>query len=253
MLDRHAMLGIKQTIQKTWMDHVVQMMLAGISEKVLRSELHEYLSTQLQSGGIGERGKQTYSMAIGILASWFSPDADLVPFRDDALKLASQLPTDKWLPLHWAIISASYPFWFSVARQVGRILNLQDQVTQVQIFGRLKERYGDREVVARNARYAVRSFVAWGTLKDTKIKGCYEKTVPLNIIDTQIAILLLESALYAAPEAKGPMGLLVNNPAFFPFQLPIVTGDFVSQHSNRIDVIRHGLDDELLMLRSKMP
>jgi hypothetical protein len=53
----------------------------------------------------------------------------------------------------------------------------------------------------------------------------------------------------ATPEAKGALGLLLNNPAFFPFQLPVMTGDFVSQRSDRIDVVRYGLDDELLKLK----
>lgn len=246
---RHEKLGIKQTIQKSWMDRVVQMMLAGISEKEMRSELDDFLSTQLQSGGTGERGKKTYGMAIGILSSWFSPDAELISFRDDALSLARQLPSEHWFPLHWAVISASYPFWFNVARQVGRLLNLQDQITQAQIFGRLKEQYGDRETVARNARYTVRSFVAWGAMKDSEAKGCYEKATHVSVVDSSLAILMFESALHANPEAKGALGLLLNNPAFFPFQLPVMTGDFISQRSDRIDVVRYGLDDELLKLR----
>lgn len=249
---RHEKLGIKQTIQKPWMDHVVQMMLAGVSEKKMRSELDDFLSTQLQSGGTGERGKKTYGMAICILSSWFSPDAELIPLRDDALRFASQLPSEKWFPLHWAVISASYPFWFNVAKQVGRLLNLQDQITQAQIFGRLKEQYGDRETVARNARYTVRSFVGWGAMNDSKTKGCYEKTPPVCVVcvdDFKLAVLMLESALHANPEAKGTLGLLINNPAFFPFQLPRITGDFVASHSNRIEVVRYGLDDELLKLK----
>jgi hypothetical protein len=187
-------------------------------------------------------------MAIGILAAWFSPDKDLRPFRDDALALAKKLPSHEWLPLHWAIISACYPFWFNVAKQVGRLLNLQEQISQAQIFNRIKEQYGDRETVARNARYTVRSFIAWGALKDSKAKGCYEKAAPVSIADSNLAILMFESALLATPEAKGALGLLLNNPAFFPFQLPVMTGDFVAQHSDRIDVVRYGLDDELLKL-----
>jgi hypothetical protein len=166
-------LGIKQTIQKTWMDQTVQMMLAGMHEKEIRVELDSYLSTQLQSGGTGTRGQKTYGMAISILASWFSPRNELIDFRNEALGLARNLSVEQWLPLHWAIISASYPFWFNVALNVGRLFNLQEQITQKQVFNRLKERYGDRETVARNARYAVRSFVAWGILKVSKRKGCY--------------------------------------------------------------------------------
>ena len=249
MSNRHEKLGIKQTIQKHWMDKTVQMLLAGVSVKDIRLELDDYLSTQKQSGGTGLRGEKTYGMAIALLAAWFSPPADLLDFRNDALMLAKATTPTEWLPLHWAVISAAYPFWYNVAKQTGRLLNLQDQVTQAQIFNRLKERYGDRETVARNARYTVRSFVSWGVIKDSPVKGCYEQTSLTNISDSNLAILMLESALLAHPESKAPLSLLLNTPAFFPFQLPVMSGDFISQRNNRIDVVRYGMDDELLKLK----
>ena len=247
---RHEKLGIKQTIQKHWMDYTVKMMLAGLSEHEIRSELNEYLSTQKQSGGTGDRGRKTYGIGISILASWFSPVKELTAFRDHALDLVQKISPGMWLPYHWAIISASYPFWFNVAKQTGRLLNLQDQVTQAQIFTRLKEQYGDRETVARNARYAIRSFIAWGVLSDSKVKGCYKKSSIMNICDTDVTILLFEAALHAEIEGKAALGLLKSNPAFFPFQLPVLTGDFISQQSTVITVVRYGLDDELLKLRN---
>jgi hypothetical protein len=249
MANRQDKLGIKQTIQREWMDRVVQMVLAGMAENEIRADLDAYLSTQKQSGGFGERGKKTYGLAIGILASWFSPDIALIPLRDDALKLARNMSPKEWLPLHWAIISASYPFWFNVAKQVGRLLNLQDQITQAQVFGRLTEQYGDRETVSRNARYTVRSFVAWGVLKDSKAKGCYEQAETLLIEDRSLAVLLLEAELHATTEGKGSIGLLLNTPAFFPFSLPIINGVIAAQQSPRIDVARYGLDEEMLRLK----
>ena len=67
MSKRHEKLGIKQTIQKEWMDRTLRMVLAGMTEKEIRQDLDQYLSTQRQSGGIGERGQKTYGMAIGYL------------------------------------------------------------------------------------------------------------------------------------------------------------------------------------------
>jgi hypothetical protein len=43
--------------------------------------------------------------------------------------------------------------------------------------------------------------------------------------------------------------LLTSSPAFFPFQLPVMTGDFISNNNKRIDVVRLGMDDELLKLK----
>jgi hypothetical protein len=68
-------------------------------------------------------------------------------------------------------------------------------------------------------------------------------------MDTDLAILMIESALLATPDAKSALGLLTNNPALFPFQIPTMTGDYVSQRCDRMDVVRHGLDEELVKLR----
>jgi hypothetical protein len=172
----------------------------------------------------------------------------MIPFRDASLAVLRGNPSMA-LAVHWGMISAAYPFWFNVARQTGRLLALQDQVTQTQIINRLKEQYGDRQTIFRYGRYVLRSFVAWGVLQDVDAKGCYEKAAPVSIAEPNLAILMFESALLATPEARGALGLLLNNPAFFPFQLPVMTGDFVSQRSERIDVVRYGLDDELLKLK----
>ena len=115
------------------------------------------------------------------------------------------------------------------------------------LYNRLKEQYGDRETVSRNSRYTVRSFVAWGVLKDSA-KGCYEKDSPVTILDKNLLILMLEAALYTTPEGKGELGLILNSPAFFPFHFPAMTGDFISQASDRIEVVRYGLDDIMIKL-----
>lgn len=95
----------------------------------------------------------------------------------------------------------------------------------------------------------IRSFVTWGALKDATIKGCYEKKAPILIDDADLAVLMLKSALHAIPDGKGALGIMLSNPAFFPFYLPVMTCDFISQRCNQIEVIRYGLDDELLKLK----
>ena len=47
------------------------------------------------------------------------------------------------------------------------------------------------------------------------------------------------------------MRLLLNNPSFLPFQLPMITGDLIAQRSERIDVVHCGLDDKLLKLKDR--
>lgn len=251
MSKRYDALGIKQVIRLEWLQKTVNLLLAGFDKNTIRQELHSFLANTKGSGTEGTRGNTSRSQAVNILMNiWVTPDNDLVSFRDKSLTLLKDYPSIS-MPVHWGIISAAYPFWFNIAKQIGRLFNLQKQITQRQVFSRLKEMYGDRESVARYARYTTRSFVAWGVLVDSKSKGCYEKCKSMEISDPNLTILLYEAALYADKEGKAALGLLKNNPAFFPFQLPVLTGDYISQQSDAIEVVRYGLDDELLKLTDK--
>lgn len=247
---RHDAIGIKQVVRLEWYDYALTMLLDGDKPETIRARLDEFVRERLQTGGYGERGEQTYTKAVTqIMKCWVSPDRELVSFRDDALRYAKGASSKMMPALHWAVTVAAYPFWHRVACQVGRLLNLQDSVTQSQIRLRCFEAMGERSTVERSVRRVIRSFVAWGLLSDSTLKGCYERARPLKIVDHDLAILMLEAILHATPEGKSAMDLLLNNPGFFPFQLPPMTGDFVTKRSDRIDVVRYGLDDEFLNLR----
>ncbi|MCP4397405.1 MAG: hypothetical protein GY801_08925 [bacterium] len=252
MKTRYEKIGIKQVIRLEWMDKTLDMLLAGMTADAIRAELKVYLSDKKQSGGTGERGEKTYTIAIGpLMQSWVEPEGVLLPLRDAVLDIARSMNFSQRIPLHWAMISAAYPFWFNVAKQVGRILNLQDQATQKQVVTRLKEQYGDRQTISRYARYAIRSFVAWGVLQDTERKGSYIKSASISIPDNSLASLLLEAALHTLPEGKGTLSMLLNTPGLFPFQLPDLTGKMTSQLNPRIEVSQTaGFDDRLLGLNN---
>lgn len=246
---RHDAIGIKQAIRFEWMQKAANLLLAGLDAKSIRQELHEFLADRKGNGSEGERSDQTRTFVVNnLMKIWVAPDPELIPFRDASLAFLRENPSMA-LAVHWGMISAVYPFWFNVAQQTGRLLGLQDQVTQAQIINRLKEQYGDRQTVSRYARFVIRSFVAWEVLKDSEAKGCYEKTAPVSIAEPNLAILMFESALLATPEAKGALGLLLNNPAFFPFRFPVMSSDAIARNNTRIDVVRYGLDEELLNLK----
>lgn len=250
MVTRHEKLGIKQVLRYEWMQKAVNLCLAGLDTKAIRQELHEFLSQRKGDGSEGGRSDRTRTFVVDNLVKiWIVPDSELVPYRD-ALLAGFQENRSTALAAHWAMVSAAYPFWFNVARQTGRLLNLQDQVTQPQIINRLKEQYGDRQTITRYAQYVIRSFVAWGALRDSETKGCYVKGETVTVLDQNLVSLMVEAALHANPEGKETLGLLLNAPAFFPFQLLVISGSSITQGNERVDVIRYGLDDELLKLKT---
>lgn len=236
----HAM-GIKQLIQPELMQKTAMMLLAGMNAQEIRHALYELLAEQ-------KKGKESQVHLINnLMHTWVTPEPVLIPLRNVALDLLRQQPAMA-TAIHWSMISATYPFWFQIARHTGRLLALQNMVTAAQIQTRIKEQYGDRSSVHRNGRYVIRSFVAWGVLQDTRRKGHYVPAEPICVAEPELIGLMLEAALHTSPDSGGMLEVLLTNPAFFPFRLPIITGHAISRHNCRLDVIRCGAKDELLKL-----
>ena len=249
MRNRHDSIGIKQVIPYEWMRRTANLMLAGLPPKEIRQELHLTIAHEGRQVQSGERSAWTRKFLVNnLMAVWPSPAIELTSFRDTALSALRTCP-DQEQAIHWAMISASYPFWFNTARQTGRLLNLQAKATQAQIISRLKEQYGDRQTVSRYARFVIRSFVYWGALKDSTKTGCYEKGNVLTVANQEITALLLHASLLAMPDGKAPLSVLLGSPAFFPFQLSALSRPNLVGPAGCIKIVRYSLDDELLMLQ----
>lgn len=206
-LDRHSKLAFKQIVRKEWMDRTLDLVVAGLSEKEIRSYLDEYISTQQQKGGEGpKRNKATYGMSTIMLACWFRKDPELEDFRSSLVGIARITDKSSWLPLHMAMLNAAYPFWYQVCSIVGKLFSLQDTISSAQIYDRVKDIYGDRETVARNTRYAIRTMVSWGFIQDfPKRKGWYIKGKTVVVYNLETVAKLLESIVWA--EAEGRIGI----------------------------------------------
>jgi len=246
MSNRHEKIGIKQGLRIEWLDKALNLKLAGLKNQEIKDSLKEYMANRLDNGKIGQRGKTTTEIAVSMLfKTWINPDKELKRLQKKALSIAKN---NNYLPCHWAMLCAEYPFWYRVAIQTGRLLNLQKQVSKKQIIQRIREIYGDRSSVIRSAQRVIQGFLGVGVLEESKIKNFYS-TKTLIKSDYDITILLFEAVLHAEPDNKLVLGSLTNNPAFFPFQLPVLKGDYISQQSDCIEVIHYGLDDELLRLK----
>ena len=217
---RFDAIGIKQVVRLEWYELALNLLLDGRSTTDIRSSLDEFVSERKQSGGYGERGEQTYTKAITqIMKCWVTPEKHLIAFRDDLLEYARRNSVEGRKALHWAATCAAYPFWFRVAFQIGRLLRLQESITQSQIRLRCFEAMGERSTVERSARRVVRTFVEWDVLKDSETKGCYEKTAQVAITDPDLAILMLESALLAHPGGQERIGSVAEPSGLLPIPI----------------------------------
>ena len=148
------------------------------------------------------------------------------------------------------MMCATYPFWYTVARHIGILLNLQEIVSAQQITQRVIENYGDRPTVSRNARFVIRSIYYWNMLNEKEQSGNYSRGIVRPINSVPLLVWLAEAQLHSIPEGRLPLSIIQKNPAFFAFDIPYFQGNASQFSSTRIEIIKNGYD-ELVMLRKR--
>ncbi len=250
MNNRLTQIGFSQRIRLEWLERTANLVLAGNDVASIYSALQELLEEKLSVGGEAQRGNREKAITI-LMKIWVRPPRDLHSLQHEGLELLSQLPREDHIAVHWGMAMAVYPFWGAVAAHVGRLLRLQGMAAASQVQRRVREQYGERETVYRATRRVLRSFVDWGVLKDTSGKGFYTAGLSLHIARVELIAWLAEALLYSRPNGSITLRAAFESPSLFPFRLrPISTEQLVAV-SHRLDVLRQGLDQDLIMLRTE--
>ncbi|MEI8183635.1 MAG: hypothetical protein WCG29_13130, partial [Desulfomonile sp.] len=97
-------------------------------------------------------------------------------------------------------------------------------------------------------RRVLRSYVDWNVLKETGVKGIYGPAPAYIIEDSKLIAWLIEASLHARSGGSGPLKEVIGGPALFPFHIRPVHGEELSAESGNLQVVRHGLEEEFVML-----
>jgi len=248
MTRRTDQIGFSQCVRLEWIEQTANLVLAGNDKAAVNDALQDLLRDKVSVGGQAERGNREKIITI-LLKTWLTVPCELESLHCEGLELLKSVPRCDHLAIHWGMVMAVYPFWSGVAVQVGRLLRLQGSAAAVHIQRRVREKYGERETVSRAARRVLRSYLDWGILQETGTKGIYSAGTPLAVEDIRMIAWLTEASLHARASGMAPLKDLIDSPNFFPFRIKPVHAESLVAASSRLDILRHGLDDDLVMLR----
>ena len=241
--------GFSQRVRLEWLDKTANLILAGNDQLDIQDALQELLADKVSIGGRSVRGNREKTITI-LMKIWLNVPHGLEGLRDEGLNMLRDARANHRVAIHWGMALAVYPFWGEVAAQVGRLLRLQADLTAEQVQRRIKERYGDRQTVSRATRRVLRSFIDWDVLDDTERRGRYARGGQHSIADEAMIGWLAESVLRSRVGSTTARSLL-DDPAIFPFRLAHLSSARLVSFSPRLEVLRLGLDDELIVLRPR--
>ena len=245
-MQRRGQVGFSQRIRLDWLEHTANLVLAGNSREEIVAALGERLKEKLSVRSRPARGSNR-DKAITILTRvWVTVPRALQPLRDEGLDhLRCRGPGDRML-VHWCMCMAVYPFFGTVADAVGRLLRLQGTAGAAQVQRRLRERFGERETVARAARRILRAYVDWGVLLETGEKGLYRGAPRRAVDDAPLAVWAIRAMLFAVGDNPRSVSALARGPHLFPFDV-VVPSARALETCEDLEISRHGLDQEVLI------
>ena len=248
MNGRQAQIGFSQRIRLEWFEQTANMILAGNDKTAINDSLQALLEDKVSVGGQAVRGGREKVITILLLKTWLTVPRELEALRDEGLNIFQRLPRKERIVIHWGMVLAVYPFWGAIAADTGRLLRLQGTAAAAHVQRRVKEQYGEREAASRAARRVLRSFIDWGVLNETGDKGVYAQGEQYSVEEPRLITWMVEASLHSRVHGAAAIKDLLDSPSIFPFQLAHISAEQVASLSPRLDILRHGLDDDLVML-----
>ena len=248
-MKRGGQIGFSQRIHLDWLEYTANLVLAGNPREEIVAALGERLKEKLSVGNQPERGNRDKAITI-LTKVWVTVPRELQSLRDEGLShLQCRGPSDRML-VHWCMCMAVYPFFGTVADAVGRLLRLQGTAGAAQVQRRLRERFGERETVARAARRIMRAYIDWGVLMETDEKGLYRGTAKRAIDDARLAVWAIKAMLLASSDNPRSTSTLLRGPHLFPFDM-VLPSMRELEACEALETSYHGLDQEPLIGLSK--
>jgi len=247
--DRFTQVGIDRLIRLAWLEKTARLALSGMDAKDIEQHLAESLAVEFPTEqNLSKRGSLSKTMTI-LMKTWVRVPQGLEPLRDAGLELLRISGRAAARPIHWSMLGAAYPFWMSVAAQTGRLLRLQSTVAAAEIQQRLREQYGERELVSRRARYVLRAFHDWRVLHESGKNGIYQQGEIDNVDNSSLSTWILRAYLNSRPQGSAPLAEAYDDPCLFPLRLGRSIPELLSHKAQGIEIVNCGFDQPFLTLK----
>jgi len=210
-LKNREIIGFDRKIELEWINYTAELVSMGSSKADIRKTLAKKLSVY----GLGPSKGGALSKTITVLTRiWSNVPKDVIPLREKAIHLFKMASNDEKVILHLGLAISTYPFFFEVMTQIGRLLKLQDTFSSDQITRRIIEKWGDTQRVRRSVSHVLQTLKLWGIIEPVRKVSLYCKSFNNSGYKTNF-ISYLEYSVQIALQGKIYQDNYLLHPAMF--------------------------------------
>jgi hypothetical protein len=238
--EKKLSIGFDRYIENVWLDQIANWVAQGKNRNELHVLVDDYLAYFI-NGATSLR--KTKNVLFGV---WVNTSDKNSTFKEQGINLFNTCSKEERLAIHWGLSVASYPFFASLARQIGRLLKLQDDIISKELVRRSVEQHGDTESVRRATARLLQSFGEWGAL-NPESKSLFHPPQKIRLDNPDFVTWLLASVFFSSERDRLSTEEILSDPVWFPFE--ITHGAFHVGQSPLLEVVHRGAGNVLISLR----
>jgi len=240
MKSKKPLVGFDRYVEKAWMDEAAQSVVEGNGLSEANKVLDEYLLPSI-SGETSRRKTKNI-----LTATWVKSFPAETVFKRQAAELFAKADKQERLVIHYGMSIATYPFFMSLSKILGRLFKLQDEVSNAEFYRRVIETVGDRDSIKRAAARYLQSLIEWGVLAHSG-RAAVKPRVKIQVSGEELTTWLYSSVLFSTEKDRLSVDDITSDPAWFPFE--ISHGYFIANHSEIIEIVHQGVGSTLVALK----
>ncbi|RLA50376.1 MAG: hypothetical protein DRR42_13325 [Gammaproteobacteria bacterium] len=240
MKSKKPLVGFDRYVEKAWMDKAASLVVGGNNLNDINEQLDQYLLPSIT----GETSRRKTKNVL--TATWAKSLVEESAYKKEAVALFACANSQERLAIHYGMSIATYPFFMSLSKILGRLFKLQDEVSNTEFYRRVIETVGDRESIKRAAARYLQSLIEWGVLEQPA-KAAVKPAAKIQVSDSTVITWLYAAILFSSDRDRLSIDDIVSDPCWFPFRMP--HGCFNVSESEVVEVVHQGIGNTLIALK----
>lgn len=220
---------LARPIKPEWLDMTAELLAGTRDRDEIRGSINEYVSRFIKSSINVRKTREI------LINTWVEVDSGNREFRERALQVYKECPQTDRTAVHWAMMLMAFPVFRDLCTIVGKLSDMQDEVTLSQVQRRIYEIWGERNTLVHAIPKNIKTLREFGALEQVK-PGVY-RVVRHTVKDKDVGCILLYAALKTGGKLYQSVSGIDRLKELFPFELNLGMDDLYQSDLFKIDRI----------------
>lgn len=220
---------LARPIKPEWLDMTAELLAGTRDRDEIRGNINEYISHFIKSSINVRKTREI------LINTWVEVDSGNREFRERALQVYKECPQTDRTAVHWAMMLMAFPVFRDLCIIVGKLSDMQDEVTLSQVQRRIYELWGERNTLVHAIPKIIKTLREFGALEQVK-PGVY-RVVRRTVKDKDVGCVLLYAALKTGGKLYQSVAGIDRLKELFPFELNLSMDDLYESDLFKIDRI----------------